>query len=120
MIRVQTGSYPYGSLVQGSDGNFYGMTSEGGAFTIGTVFKLDVSELTPPPAPALAVQRTGTNLVVTWPSASAPGFTLQSNANLRLSNVWATVGQSAVSNASNYSVTLPLPGTKQFFRLQKP
>ncbi len=35
-----TGGYPYGSLVQGSDGDFYGLTSEGGANGVGTVFKV--------------------------------------------------------------------------------
>ena len=36
------GSYPLGSLVQGSDGNFYGTTSEGGVngLSDGTVFKV--------------------------------------------------------------------------------
>jgi len=34
------GHYPYASLVQGSDGNFYGTTREGGANSYGTVFKM--------------------------------------------------------------------------------
>jgi uncharacterized repeat protein (TIGR03803 family) len=34
------GTYPYASLVQGSDGDFYGMTAEGGTNNLGTVFKL--------------------------------------------------------------------------------
>jgi uncharacterized repeat protein (TIGR03803 family) len=34
------GEYPYGSLVQGSDGNFYGLTYGGGANTYGTIFKI--------------------------------------------------------------------------------
>ena len=34
------GAYPVGSLVQGSDGNFYGMTQDGGANNSGTVFKV--------------------------------------------------------------------------------
>jgi uncharacterized repeat protein (TIGR03803 family) len=34
------GSEPYGSLVQGSDGNFYGMTYEGGTHNEGTVFRI--------------------------------------------------------------------------------
>lgn len=34
------GFYPYGSLVQGMDGNFYGTTSSGGAYSYGTVFRV--------------------------------------------------------------------------------
>ena len=34
------GDEPYGSLVQGTDGNFYGMTYEGGPTNDGTVFKI--------------------------------------------------------------------------------
>ncbi|HYK45002.1 MAG TPA: choice-of-anchor tandem repeat GloVer-containing protein, partial [Parafilimonas sp.] len=35
-----TGSVPKGSLVVGSDGNFYGMTSAGGSLKAGTIFKV--------------------------------------------------------------------------------
>ncbi|MEO7127456.1 MAG: choice-of-anchor tandem repeat GloVer-containing protein, partial [Rhodoferax sp.] len=35
------GQYPYGSLIQGSDGSLYGMTQQGGANGAGTVFKID-------------------------------------------------------------------------------
>ncbi len=34
------GSYPYGGLVQGADGNFYGTTEAGGANGYGTVFSI--------------------------------------------------------------------------------
>jgi len=34
------GSYPYGALVQVSDGSFYGTASRGGASNYGTVFKM--------------------------------------------------------------------------------
>ena len=34
------GAYPYAGLLQGSDGNFYGTTYEGGANNDGTIFKL--------------------------------------------------------------------------------
>jgi uncharacterized repeat protein (TIGR03803 family) len=33
------GKYPYGSLVQGSDGSLYGMTSAGGESNYGTIFR---------------------------------------------------------------------------------
>ena len=34
------GAYPEGSLVQGTDGSFYGMTYEGGVHNFGTVFRM--------------------------------------------------------------------------------
>jgi uncharacterized repeat protein (TIGR03803 family) len=34
------GQLPYGSLLQASDGNFYGMANEGGTSNVGTVFKV--------------------------------------------------------------------------------
>jgi uncharacterized repeat protein (TIGR03803 family) len=37
------GNYPSGQLLQATDGNFYGTTSEGGAYTYGTVFKMTPS-----------------------------------------------------------------------------
>ena len=36
------GAQPYAGLVQGSDGNFYGTTAGGGAYNVGTVFRLGV------------------------------------------------------------------------------
>ena len=35
------GGTPYGDLVRGEEGNFYGTTEVGGAYSYGTVFKLD-------------------------------------------------------------------------------
>jgi uncharacterized repeat protein (TIGR03803 family) len=34
------GAYPVGTLVLGSDNNFYGTTSEGGSAGLGTVFRI--------------------------------------------------------------------------------
>ena len=34
------GANPYGELIKGSDGDFYGMTSSGGATGHGTIFKI--------------------------------------------------------------------------------
>jgi uncharacterized repeat protein (TIGR03803 family) len=34
------GSYPYAGLTQGTDGNFYGATDQGGANNFGTIFKV--------------------------------------------------------------------------------
>ena len=37
------GQFPFGTVIQGSDGNFYGTTNHGGASGPGTVFKMDAS-----------------------------------------------------------------------------
>jgi len=37
------GAAPYGTLIQGSDGNFYGTTYSGGTSNLGTVFKITAS-----------------------------------------------------------------------------
>jgi len=40
---LASGCYPYGTLVEGSDGDFYGFTGDGGAFNFGTIFKITSS-----------------------------------------------------------------------------
>ena len=40
MIYNTSGAYPQGSLMQGNDGNFYGMTRSGGTSGYGTIFKM--------------------------------------------------------------------------------
>jgi uncharacterized repeat protein (TIGR03803 family) len=37
------GAFPYGALVQGNDGYFYGTTYQGGTFNQGTIFKISAS-----------------------------------------------------------------------------
>src|SRR5208283_3708307 len=39
-INVKYGQYPCACLLQGSDGNFYGTTSQGGTNNQGTVFRM--------------------------------------------------------------------------------
>ncbi len=56
----QDGNYPLGQLLQATDGNFYGTTSEGGAHTSGTVFKI-----TPSGAPLLCSTAFATSLRTT-------------------------------------------------------
>ena len=42
--RCADGIHPYASLIQGSDGNFYGTTSQGGATNYGTIFRITPSD----------------------------------------------------------------------------
>ena len=42
------GAYPWSTLVQGADGNFYGTTAAGGQFDAGNIFRVTLSgNLTP-------------------------------------------------------------------------
>jgi uncharacterized repeat protein (TIGR03803 family) len=101
------GRHPYGGLVQGRDGSFYGTTLQGGAGNgYGTVFRLTVV----PGPPQLAITPLGTDVVLTWPT-NATGFTLQSTTNLA-SPDWITV-------SGQFAVTNPISGLQMFFRLSQ-
>ena len=42
-INTGDGAQPFAGLIQGSDGNFYGTTGNGGTNNVGTVFRMDTS-----------------------------------------------------------------------------
>jgi uncharacterized repeat protein (TIGR03803 family) len=80
------GDYPYGGLVQGSDGNFYGTTYYGGASSDGAIYKLT-------PSPALAAP-----VVLSVPASvtHATSFTL----TYTVSNASSTAGVTATGNTT--------------------
>jgi hypothetical protein len=59
-------AFPFGALVQGTDGNFYGTSHYGGDFSLssglgyGTVFRI----VMPPPPPTLTIAQDGNQLVL--------------------------------------------------------
>ena len=108
------GADPLAGLVQGSDGAFYGTTSGGGQGGHGTVFRLALVPFTPP---ELALVHSGPNLILTWPT-NAIGFTLQSTTNLG-SPVWTTNSPAPVVVNGQNTVTNPISGTQQFYRLSQ-
>ena len=107
------GAEPNGLLLSGS--LLYGTAFYGGTSGAGTVFSLSFP-------PQLAITFSGTNVILTWPTNYAgfdySGFTLQSTTNL-VAPVWMTNSPApAVVNGEN-TVTNPISGTQQFFRLSQ-
>ena|ERR1017187_7405513 len=64
----------------------------------------------------LTIIRSATNVILTWPT-NATGFTLQSTTNLVSPAVWTTVVPGPVVVNGNNTVTNPISGTQQFYRL---
>jgi uncharacterized repeat protein (TIGR03803 family) len=98
------GALPVSGLLL-SGGVLYGTASSGGTAGYGTIFSL----LVPPP---LAIQRLGTNVILTWPT-NFTGFSLQTTTNLSPPVNWSAVG-------GQYSVTNPVTDKQRFFRLVHP
>jgi uncharacterized repeat protein (TIGR03803 family) len=109
-VGVGNGIAPAGRLVQGSDGNFYGTTSQGGTSTncplvgCGTVFKLTVP-LNPPPNQISALQVAGSNLTVSVPSVAYETYQLQFSSSMNPIN-WINVPGVSVTNSIGALMTL--------------
>jgi len=104
------GANPQGSLIL-SGNSLYGTAERGGSPGPGTVFSLRL------PPPQLTIITSGANVILTWP-ANFTGFTLQSATNLS-SPIWTTNLTAPVVLNGQYTVTNPISGTQQFFRLSQ-
>jgi uncharacterized repeat protein (TIGR03803 family) len=100
------GSNPQAGLVQGSDGNFYGTTSQlsSGPNKFGTVFKLTVP-LNPPANQVSGVQLVGTNIIFTIPSVAGETYQLQFTTDLT-SGSWSNIPGLSVTNSIGALLTL--------------
>jgi hypothetical protein len=68
-------------------------------------------------APTLIAKRFGNQLVVSWETNNAAGLSLQSCTNLNSGAGWITVPIIPTPVGSQLTVTNPIVGAKQFFRL---
>lgn len=103
------GNSPYSGLAL-SDGILYGVAASGGSSNSGTVFSFVIP-------PQLAMIPSAVNVVLTW-STNFTGFHLQSTTNLA-SPAWTTDLPAPVVVSGQFTVTNPISGTQQFFRLSK-
>jgi uncharacterized repeat protein (TIGR03803 family) len=107
------GANPAGGLTL-SGNALYGTAGGGGIGGNGTVFSISL-----PVVPALlTVTPLAQSVILKWPS-NATGYTLQSTTNFGSSAVWTTnLPAPVVVNGQN-TVTNPITGTQQFFRLSQ-
>jgi hypothetical protein len=83
------------------------------------IWSTRITELiTTPPPPLLTINKTGTNVALSWPTGLT-GFQLQSATNLTSSVTWSNVTQIPQTNGAQVSVLLPASSSRQFFRLKK-
>ena len=104
------GGYPVGGLIL-SNNTLYGTTHIGGTSGSGTIFSISL----PASQPQLTILPSGPNVILTWPT-NATGYTLQSTPNLD-SPVWTTNSPPPVIVNAQNTVSNPISGTQQFFRL---
>jgi uncharacterized repeat protein (TIGR03803 family) len=101
-------------LLSGS--TLYGSANGGGTSGSGTLFSISST-------PQLAITPAGANVILTWPTTYAgfdySGYHLQSTTNLGPSSIWASnLPAPVVLNGMN-TVTNPVSGSQQFFRLSQ-
>jgi uncharacterized repeat protein (TIGR03803 family) len=109
------GEYPYAGVIL-SGNTLYGTAHGGGSSGDGTVFSLSFR-------PKLTMIPSETNLILTWPTNYAgfdyTGYTLQSTTNLSSPAVWTTNSPAPVVVNGQNTVTNPVSGSQQFFRLSQ-
>jgi uncharacterized repeat protein (TIGR03803 family) len=107
------GANPSAGLVL-SGNTLYG-TEGGGSSGNGTVFSLSFQ-------PHLTIIPSAANVVLSWPTNYAgfdyTGYALQSTTNL-ISSAWVSNSVAPVIVNGQYTVTNPITGTQQFFRLSQ-
>jgi uncharacterized repeat protein (TIGR03803 family) len=107
------GSEPYARLVASGDALF-GVTLGGGSAGNGTIFRLSLPAI----MPNLTINLSGAAIVLSWPTNFA-GFTLQSTTNLVAPIVWSTNSPAPTIVNGQNSVTNPISGTQNFYRLSQ-
>jgi len=111
------GAYPDSVLII-SGNTLFGTADYGGSLGNGTLFS--VSLPTPPP---LTITASGTNVILTWPPGvngySTAGYALQSATNLASPAAWTSVVPTPVVVNGQLTVTNPVSGTQQFYRLSQ-
>ena len=87
-----------------------------GVFGASTAESLQFDSLLFQTTPMLTMQKSGNNLVLSWPAGFA-GYSLQSRSDLTQAGRWTPVNEPAASADGVSWMTVPITGQQQFFRL---
>ncbi len=91
----------------------YGTAGNGGSSGYGTLFSVAL-----PPPPALSINRSGAEVIVSWPGNSA-GFFLQSTTDMVPPGVWTTVSPDPIVVNGKNTVVHPISGAQDLYRLTR-
>lgn len=110
-VTNSDGFNPFAGLLL-SGNTLYGSAPRGGSLGNGTLFSLSL------PAPQLAIFPSGRNVILTW-QVGAAVFNLQSTTNLNPIAIWSAVSPAPVVINGQNTVTNPVSGAQQFYRLSQ-
>lgn len=103
------GGFPYAPLVQGTDGNFYGVGEIGGTNGNGTIFRLSLQP------EFLATSQSNGFLTLTWDAISNKTYQLQVNSNLSFMT-WSNLGGLVPATNSTMNTTVAATAFESFYR----
>jgi uncharacterized repeat protein (TIGR03803 family) len=107
------GSHPLASLVQGTDGNFYGTTYDGGAYNKGTVFRLSL----PLPPVFKSVTKTTGTVTLVWSAVASQTYQLQYSTNLVQAG-WNNLGVAVTATNGTMTASDSVgPDPQRFYRV---
>lgn len=72
-----------------------------------------------PPAPVLSATISGGKVIISWP-LTAPEFVLDQSSTVNSSTSWTQVPAPYSTNYTGFSITIPMPASKSFYRLRMP
>lgn len=108
------GLHPAGSLIQASDGNFYGVTFSGGTNGYGSIFRLSM----PLPPVFKSILQTNGSTLLTWSAVSTRVYQLQYTTNLISPNWTSLGGQLTATNGVLCESDTGSSDAQRFYRVQ--
>jgi hypothetical protein len=118
----QAATFDVTTFVKSTKGPYFGfiLVAGGDVFSSTTInygLPPELYVISPPLPPLLGVTRTGTQIIVSWPTNNSSGFSLQASTGLGSGASWTMVNSTPVQVGSQWVLTNSISGTSQFFRL---